>query len=148
MDSPKSDELLERHKFYAVIAERFNGLNAALSATDATRSRIHSRVDEVEGMTKKNSAKLAEMDTQKNTVRYAVGIAWIAFGGLGGWAFDKTTTKLDQYIETIELQKKEIDTLKREVASLQGVVEKVEALNRVTAAHTQDINSIKYKEVK
>lgn len=146
MESPKSDELLDRHKFYAVVAERFNVMLADKAAGDSTRSRIHQRVDEVEGLTKKNAARLTEIDTQKNTIRYAVGIAWIAFGGLGGWAFDKTTTKLEQYVTLIDEQKKEIDTLKREMTALQGTAEKVDALTRVTTAHTADINSIKYKD--
>jgi hypothetical protein len=148
MEAPKSDEVLDRHKFYAVVAERFNTMLVAQTAGESTRSRIHQRVDDVEELTKHNTSKLAEIDTQKNTVRAAIGIAWLVFGGIGGWAFDKTSSKLDLYIETIEKQKKEIETLTRDVNSMQGLGERVDALTRVTTAQAADINAIKYRDSK
>lgn len=143
--APQSDEVLERHRFYATVATSLSYDAQADDAAILTRNRLHQRVDDVAVSAKQSAEQLAEIKTQARTIAGTAGVLWLVLGGLVGWSTDKTITKLDTYVEIIDKNQRRIETLEKEVLQLQSQKESVEALKRVVTTLQVEIADLNNK---
>lgn len=142
--APQSDEVLDRHRFYATVATSLSYDAQADEAAIQTRNRLHQRVDEVATTANTTADQVAEIKTQARTIASVAGVLWLVLGGLVGWSTDKTVTKLDAYVAIIDKSQQRIESLEKELVALQTQKESVDALKRVVntlQTEVDDLNS-------
>jgi hypothetical protein len=142
---PQTDEMLDRHRFYATVATSLSYDKDADEAAVLTRNRLHARVDEVANVSKQSADALSEIKTQARTLASIASVVWLILGGGVSWYLDKTITKLDNYIGIIEKDQRKIEDLEKEVATLQSQKESIDALKRVTGTLQTEIDELNTK---
>lgn len=140
IESPKSDDPLERHRFYASVSSQISYLEHIDSRHHETIRRVHDRLDDQTEKINNIDSKITNTETRNRTMAAAVVVTWTLISGFFGWIWDKSSSKIDHYIQKIEeIDRRDADfqrdrqelqsipALKRQVQRLQDIVDSHEA---------------------
>jgi predicted nucleic acid binding AN1-type Zn finger protein len=111
---PSSDDVLERHQFYAAIHAEANATKENIDRIRETIARVHTRLDVANTAQIQLHDRANTTEVRNRTLALAVVIIWGAISGIAGWAWDKSSSKVEQYITKIELIENSVNDLKRE----------------------------------
>ena len=139
INPPPSDEVLDRHRFYATVATSLSHDKEQDEAAVQTRTRLHQRVDEVAKIATAAADALTEIKTQARTLASIASVLWVVLGGLIAWSLDKTVTKVDTFITTINKHDQAIEDMKKDLLTLQSQKESVDSLKRVVGTLQSEI---------
>lgn len=140
---PHSDEMLDRHRFYATVATSLSYDKEHDENAIQARNRLHHRVDEVASTAKESANALSEIKTQARTIISIAGVLWVILSGGVTWYLDKTVTKMDNYVAIIEKNRQKIESMEKDITTLQLQKETIDSLKRVVQTLQQDIDNKK-----
>lgn len=139
---PATDELLTRHIFYANVATQLSICADSQERQSNSRDRLHDRIDEVGKITASNKDELTAITIKTRTLASIASVMWVLVAGAVGWSIDKSITKLDTYIEIIDKNSKQIESMNRDVITIAAQKESIDALKRVVTALQTEVDDL------
>lgn len=147
-DLPKSDDVLERHQFYAALRSDMNTTIVDVNRQHDTIHRIHLRLDKTDGKYQEVNTELGKTEIRNKTIASVVIVIWMGISGITTWMWDKSTAKIESYITKIEAQEKVIDGLKRNQETLLAEIQTLAATKRILAGIQQDVDRLSAEVLK
>jgi cell division protein FtsB len=139
---PDSDDVLERHQFYAATSAQIDNLKLANQHQSDSIHRVHERLDKVAENFITTKEVLTNTETRNRTIAASVVVAWTLISGVFGWMWDKSSSKVDQFITKIEQQEKIIAELSRERETIKTELAQSASSRRILVTMQQDIEEI------
>lgn len=130
VDPPRSDDLLERHQFYAAVSAELATLEDKDARHHESIGRVHARLDETHKTEEATREQLITTETRNRTLAASVVFILTAISGTFGWIFDKSATKIEQFATKFEQMEKTYQTQKHELERLVELRETVSRLDR------------------
>ncbi len=127
---PNSDDVLERHQFYAAINANQSAIIDDADRSHASVHRLHERMDSLVIRQQEIHEEISKTETRNKTVAAAVIVAWTMISGAFGWMWDKSSSKIEAYVTKIEQQEKIISDLVRDREKNQAEINSIVVLKR------------------
>ena len=111
---PTSDDVLERHQFYAAAHADIANIHEKVSSHHESIHRVHSRMDVIALAGETQKLEQIKTETRNRTLAAAVVVAWTVISGAFSWAWDKSSSKVEIYVAKFEKVEKDFAELRAE----------------------------------
>ena len=142
IDLPSSDDVLERHQFYAAINAQQNAIISESDRAHGSVHRLHERMDSLVVRQQEIHEEISKTETRNKTIASAVIVAWVAISGIFSWMWDKSSSKVDTYINQIQKQEKEIAELTRDREAMKIELQTAAATRRLLTTLQSDLDEL------
>lgn len=123
IDLPKSDEVIERHQFYATISSLTNNNSSDLVGIGDKIAKFIDSFDKLRDGVNATTIR-------NKTIIGTVVIAWSIVGGAVGVYIQKTVATAEQVIVRLTTLERKVDTLETTSDSRKDIPDKIAALTR------------------
>jgi len=142
IDLPSSDDVLERHQFYAAINAQQNAIISESDRAHGSVHRLHERMDTLVVRQQEIHEEISKTETRNKTIASAVIVAWIVISGVFSWMWEKSSSKVDLYINQIQKQEKEIAELTRDREAMKVELQTAAATRRLLTTLQSDLDEL------
>jgi FtsZ-binding cell division protein ZapB len=106
------------------------------------QSRVHERIDKIQDRLENIEERQKTFEVKGNTIIAGITVVWILFASIFSWVWEKSTSKVEGYIDQINITQSQMKDLKVSNDTLVSEINQLKATKSQVLTFQQDLERL------